>query len=190
MIIGITGTDGAGKGTVVDYLHRKAGFVHYSSRDLISIEVEKRGLIATRENLRLVANDLRRDHGDEVIVKKGLERMRVEGAGQVVIESIRALAEATSLKAAGGLLLAVDADPTIRYKRITGRRQASDNVSFEEFLAHEALEMNDPDPHGMQKAKVMQAADFTIQNNTSFDDLVQQIDTFLNQFSLANPNTQ
>ncbi len=179
MIIGITGTDGAGKGTAVDYLVRTAGYVHYSARDLISIEVEKRGLVATRENLRLIGNDLRRLHGDDVIVQKSLERMQTEGSTHIVIESIRAMAEVIALKAAGGVLLAVDAKPEIRYKRISGRRQASDHVSYEEFLAQEALEMNDPDPHGMQKAAVMQAADFTIVNNTSFDDLVSQIKIFL-----------
>jgi dephospho-CoA kinase len=182
MLIGITGTDGAGKGTVVDYLHRSAGFVHYSSRDLISLEVEKRGLVATRENLRLVANDMRREHGDDVIVKKGLAQMQAAEIEQAIIESIRALAEATTLKASGGLLLAVDADPALRYKRITGRRQASDHISYEEFLAQEALEMNDPDPHGMQKAKVMATADFTIMNNTTFDELVKQIDIFLSRY--------
>jgi dephospho-CoA kinase len=149
---------------------------------LISLEVEKRGLVATRENLRLVANDMRREHGDDVIVKKGLAQMQAAEIEQAIIESIRALAEATTLKASGGLLLAVDADPALRYKRITGRRQASDNVSYEEFLAQEALEMNDPDPHGMQKAKVMAAADFTIINNTTFDDLVKQIDIFLSRY--------
>jgi dephospho-CoA kinase len=32
MIIGITGTDGAGKGAVVDYLVAQKGFTHYSGR--------------------------------------------------------------------------------------------------------------------------------------------------------------
>ena len=184
MIIGITGTDGSGKGTAVDYLVRTFGYAHYSARDLISAEVEQRGLVATRENLRLIGNELRRLHGDDVIVKKSLERMHKEGAAHIVIESIRALAEAETLKAAGGVLLAIDAQPEIRYKRISGRRHASDHVTYEQFLAQEALEMNDPDPHGMQKAQVMAAADFTIQNDTTFDTLVQQLNTFLAKFSV------
>jgi len=42
IIIGITGTLGAGKGTVVEYLQEK-GFRHYSARGFITKEVEKRG---------------------------------------------------------------------------------------------------------------------------------------------------
>ena len=35
-IIGITGTLGAGKGTIVDYLVQKKGYVHYSVRSFIA----------------------------------------------------------------------------------------------------------------------------------------------------------
>jgi len=179
MLIGITGTDGAGKGTVVDYLVRKHGFVHYSARELLLEEIKKRGQEVTRNNLRLTANALRKEHGDDVIVRIGIDRMEAEGADKAIIESIRALAEETTLKAEGGILLAVDADPKTRYQRISGRKSASDLVSFEEFTKQENLEMNDSDPHGMQKAKVMQAADFTIKNNASTKVLGEAIEDFL-----------
>ena len=42
IIIGITGTLGAGKGTIVDYLVKERGFVHYSVRAFITEEIEKR----------------------------------------------------------------------------------------------------------------------------------------------------
>ena len=35
IIIGITGTLGAGKGTIVDYLCKKRGFLHYSVREFL-----------------------------------------------------------------------------------------------------------------------------------------------------------
>ena len=43
MIIGITGTDGAGKGSVVDYLVKEKGFVHYSGRGVIVEAIEAKG---------------------------------------------------------------------------------------------------------------------------------------------------
>ena len=42
--IGITGTLGAGKGTIVDYLVKNRGFVHYSVRAFITEEIKRRGL--------------------------------------------------------------------------------------------------------------------------------------------------
>ncbi len=179
MIIGITGTDGAGKGAVVEYLMDAKGFVHYSSRALITTEIQARNLPVTREQMRLVANDLRKTRGHDVLVTLALERMQQEQVHDVIIESIRTLKEAETLKARGGFLLAVDADQSLRYERIVSRQSASDQVSFAEFVAHEQLEMNDPDPNGMQKAAVMEAADYTIMNNGTFAELAQQVELFV-----------
>jgi dephospho-CoA kinase len=183
MIIGITGTDGAGKGLVVEYLVSQHGFTHYSARDFITIEIERLGLPVDRNQLRLTANALRAEFGDEVVVRKAYERAAAEGRDRVVIESLRAMAEVEYLKLREGVLLAIDADPQIRYTRIQGRKSATDQVTFEEFLAHENLESNDPDPHGMQKSKVMAAADYTIMNNGSHAELYIQVEAFMNKFA-------
>ncbi|MCX6713904.1 MAG: dephospho-CoA kinase, partial [Candidatus Vogelbacteria bacterium] len=62
MIIGITGTLGAGKGAVVDCLKIK-GFKHYSVTAFITDEIIKRGLPVNRDKMVLVANDLRAQYG-------------------------------------------------------------------------------------------------------------------------------
>ncbi|MDR0438308.1 MAG: AAA family ATPase, partial [Bacteroidales bacterium] len=51
MIIGITGTIGAGKGTIVDYLVSQKGFLHFSVRDFLSEEIERRGLPVNRDTM-------------------------------------------------------------------------------------------------------------------------------------------
>ncbi len=182
MILGITGTDGAGKGTVVEYLVTQKSFSHYSVSGYIAKEVERQGLPISRNQLRLTGNELREKYGDDVLVVRALEEIRAKSETAVIIESIRATAEANTLKAAGGILLAVDADPHIRYERVQGRRSDKDQVTFDEFLSHEELEKNDPNPHGMQKAKVMAMADYTIFNNGSLEALQQAIDEFLNSY--------
>lgn len=176
MILGITGTDGAGKGTVVEYIVSEKGFTHYSARTLLIEELEKRGLPVDRNQMRLVANDLRAQYGNDYVVQFYLERAQLSPSVNIVIESIRTLDEAKTLRAAGGILVAVDADQKIRYERVQARRSESDKVSFEQFVEHEALEMNDPDPHGMQKAKVIARADYVIMNNGTFDELRQEVE--------------
>ena len=179
MIIGITGTDGAGKGTAVDFLVTQHGYTHYSSRDLIMEEINRLGLPATRVQTRLTANSLREQFGNDVIVRKAYEKATTEDAKMVVIESIRTLAEVEYLKAHGGILLAVDASPEVRFARVQGRRSETDKVTYEQFLAHEALENDDPNPHGMQKAKVMASADYTIKNSTDKKDLAREVEKFI-----------
>ena len=184
MIIGITGTDGAGKGAVVEHLIKRHGFTHYSSRSVIEAEVVARSLPPTREQLRLVANDMRKQHGRDVLVARALVAVEAAGGHDAVIESIRAVAEAETLLAEGGILIAVDASPKERYRRITGRKSHTDNVSFQEFLAHEQMEMNDQDPNGMQKAAVMQMADYTIMNNQSLAQLRKKVDALLSSLQI------
>lgn len=183
MIIGITGTDGAGKGTVVDYLVTQKKFKHYSARSLIIKEIEVRSLPVDREHMRLVGNDLRREFGNDFIVKKGLEAAASDGVSNAVIESLRAMAEVETLKANQGVLLAVDAEQKLRYERIVDRQSESDRVTYEEFVAQEQLEMDDPDPNGMQKAKVLQAADYTIYNEGSLEELHNQIEEVLGKIA-------
>ncbi len=182
MIIGITGTDGAGKGTVVEYLVKQKGFTHYSSSGFVAEEIEKQGLEVTRNQLRLTANELREKYGNNFVVRQAFEKALEEKKELVVIESIRATAEAEFLKQQGGILLAVDADEALRYERVQERRSAKDQVTFEQFAAHETLEKNDPNPHGMQKAKVIALADYTIFNNGSREELEESIEEFLNQY--------
>jgi len=179
MIIGVTGTDGGGKGAVVEYLVATKGFVHCSARALWMDEMARRGVEPTRANMRIVANSLRAEHGNDYLITEFVRRAAEVGWQDIVIESIRAVAEAETLKASGGVLFSVDADQKLRYERVCSRAATTDKVSFEEFVSHEQLEMNDPDPNGMQKARVMAMADFTLQNNGTLEELHAQVDAAL-----------
>lgn len=182
MIIGISGTDGGGKGTVVDYLVSKYQFTHYSSRAIILEYIEKAGLPNTRAQMRLTANELRAQFGNDFLVTQALERMKQSTVEKAVVESIRAVDEVKTLKVMGGILLAIDADQVVRYQRVQSRRSETDQVSFEQFVAHEELERHDPDPHGMQKGKVIAMADHTIMNDGTIEELQVQVDTFLQKY--------
>lgn len=181
MIIGITGTDGAGKGAVVDYLVKEKGYVHCSARAIWEEEFAKRGMTSNRANMRLVANELRATHGNDFLIKYYLPKIKKEGMARVVIESIRATAEVDTLKKNGGVLIAVDADQRMRYERIVSRGSTTDQISFEKFQEQEAIEMNDPDTNGMQKAKVLQMADHTILNEGTLEELGKKMERVLTQ---------
>lgn len=177
MIIGITGTNGAGKGTVVEYLKTK-GFRHFSARSFFAGEVEKRGFPVNRDTITEVANDLRAKYGPGYFTEEALKRADVLG-GDVVIESIRSVGEAAYLKEQGATLWAVDADRKVRYERVVLRGSETDHVSFEEFTAHEEREMHNSDSTKQNIAGVIDMADVVITNNGNQDGLYAQVEEAL-----------
>jgi dephospho-CoA kinase len=182
MILGITGTIGAGKGTVVDYLVKKHGFTHYSVRDAITEEILRRGLPVNRPNLNEVATDLRRTHGPSHFGDFFRARAEEQGVTDFIIESIRNPKEAERIHEHGGFILVVDAPEHARYERVVGRGSHTDKVTFEEFQVQEAREMTseDPsDPSYMDIKAVMRMADATIMNDGSLKQLEAKIEDAL-----------
>ncbi|HVW71909.1 MAG TPA: AAA family ATPase, partial [Candidatus Paceibacterota bacterium] len=62
MIIALTGTNGAGKGAVVDYLVKDKGFAHHSMSGFITDEIKRRGMPVNRDSMNIVGNDLRKTY--------------------------------------------------------------------------------------------------------------------------------
>lgn len=179
-IIGITGTLGAGKGTVVEYLVKEKNFKHYSVRAYLVDKIKQRGLPVNRDTMVAVANDLRSEHGPGFIVEE-LYRQAVEVGKDCIIESLRTPGEVTALRKKGDfVLLAVDATPNIRYQRVVGRGSETDNISFPEFLANEERELTSSDPNKQNLSACANLADVKLTNNGSkaelFTQLVQALD--------------
>lgn len=176
MIIGITGTLGAGKGAVVSYLVRTKGFTHYSARSYFAEQMEKQGIAPiNRDTMTEFANMLREKNGPRHLFDALYAEAEASGSPSV-IESIRTVGEAEALKERGGTLVAVDADEHTRYKRICGRGSTLDQVSFDEFRAQEAREMHSDDINKQNISAVMRMADMTIENNGTLAELHTSIE--------------
>lgn len=181
MIIGLTGSFGAGKGEVVEYLKTR-GFKHYSARELIFEEAEKRGLDRSkgREVTIPVANDMRAKNGPAFIAIALYEKALAEG-GDAVLESFRAVAEVKKLQELGGFVLGVDADPGLRYERIVKRGSETDNVTYEEWRDQEIQESNPDDPTKQDIFGALKESDVVIRNEGTLEELRQQIDEVIEQ---------
>lgn len=177
MIIGITGTLGAGKGTVVESLKEK-GFNHHSMSGFIREEIVRRGIQVDRDAYTVVGDDIRAEHGPGYIAASLAERAIAAG-GDAIIESIQTPGEAAEIRQHGGVLWAVDADPHIRYERIRLRGSEKDNVTFEDFMRVEKKEMSSDDPTKHNIGAVVQMADYTIHNDGSIEELRAQVDEIL-----------
>ncbi|MCQ2285011.1 MAG: AAA family ATPase [Bacteroidales bacterium] len=178
-IIGITGTLGAGKGTIVDYLIQHYGYKHYSVRGYLTEEAERRGMEINRDTFVVVANDLREKYGPAYITDELYKQAEAAGVN-AIIESVRTPGEVESLrKNEHFLLFAVDADPKVRYDRVVLRNSETDHVSYETFIENEQREMSSTDPAHQNVGRCMEMADYVFQNNGDFDDLYRQIEEAL-----------
>lgn len=178
VIIGITGTLGAGKGTVVDYLVNKKSFCHYSVSGYLKEELQKQNREIDRTNMQDIANEIREKFGPDYITKMLFEKAKQKNH-DAIIESIRNPKEAEFIKSHNGKLFAVTSLQKTRYKRIKERQSEKDSVSFKEFQSQEAREMQNIDPNAQNLLKCIEMADFIVNNDGSLENLYEQIEKII-----------
>ncbi|MBQ9639044.1 MAG: AAA family ATPase [Bacteroidales bacterium] len=179
--IGITGTLGAGKGTIVDYLVEHKGFVHYSVRAYLTEEIERRGLEVNRDTMTQVGNELRAAHSPSYIVEQLYERAAASGHN-CIIESVRTPGEVDALRQKPHFyLFAVDAEVSVRYDRIVMRGSATDHVSFDTFKANELREMSSTDPNKQNLSVCIKQADYCFDNGGTVSQLYHRVEQVLSE---------
>ncbi|MCA9332759.1 AAA family ATPase [Candidatus Saccharibacteria bacterium] len=166
-IFGIGGTNGAGKDSVGEMLAERHGFLFVSVSDLLREEARKRGLAIEREVLRTISAEWRREFGLGVLVDRSVELAEKGKYSGVVAVPMRNVGEAKRVHELGGQLIWIDADPKIRYERITSRlRSAEDKKTFEEFLKEEQVEMTQSgDEATLNMTGVKDICDIFLENN-------------------------
>lgn len=185
IVIGITGTTGAGKDTLADYL-KSQGFVYHSLSDILREECTRRNLPHERDNLIAIGNELRTTLGPGVLGKLTAEKIEKRGEQKALAVSIRHPAEIEALRALPGFfLISVDAPLELRFERIKKRGRPEDAVTFEKFREQEDRERAGGQ-NEQQLNHVMALADAHIDNSGTLAEFYQKIAATLNQPSHAS----
>jgi len=181
MIIGITGTNGAGKDTIAEILVKKLFWPHLSLSDVLREICRERDIVPTRVNLTNLGNQLRREFGSDYLSNRVLTKSR----DNFVVTSIRNPKEIEPFKKVSQfVLLSVDAPIEMRYQRVIGSRNRSGNkideskISFEEFKAEEKREMQGEE-FGQQLGRLIEVADISISNEGTIEELEDKVDQLI-----------
>jgi len=173
-LLGLTGTNAAGKGEAAAFF-MKRGFAYLSLSDVLRGELSKRGLEASRDNLIRTGNALRRRCGADILARRVLRRVR----GDTIIDSIRNPAEVARLRTRPGFrLLAVDAPVAIRFERARRRGRDESALTLEEFAAKEREERSG-DTGAQQLHLCLRLADATVINDSTLEHFHKKLEALL-----------
>ncbi len=172
--IGLTGTNGSGKGKAAAYFKKK-GYSYFSLSDLIREELQKNGKELTRDNLIEKGNELRDTHGPAMLAQQARKKVK----GKAVIDSIRNPFEVEYLrKDKEFILLAIDAPVELRYERVKKRGRKESASTLQEFIKKEEEEMTGSEK-GQQLRRCMKMADFVIFNDGTLEDFQLKLEEML-----------
>lgn len=183
MVIGVGGTNGSGKDTVMNFIADNYNYLFVSATDLLSTELLNNNLPTDRLHKAELSAKWRRQHGMGVVVDKAYQAFKSQPDGKfagLVVGSLRHPAEVDSIHALGGKVLWIDADSHIRYERVqsanrTGRG-LEDMISYEQFMADEEREMHPiGDSATLSLAGVKAKSDFAIVNEGTVQELETQL---------------
>ena len=180
LVLGLTGSNAAGKGEVAEYL-RELGFAIHSLSDIVREAAAARGLAPEREHLIRIGNELRRDGGPGVLAERILARL----GDRDVVDSIRNPAEVGVLRRIPHfVLLGVRAPLELRFRRALARGRPGDPQTLADFREREAQE-NTRDPLAQRLAATFELADHVVDNDGSLDTLRRNLGALLERLGGA-----
>ncbi len=179
ILIGLTGENCAGKGTVADYLVKNKGFQYTSLSDAIRFELRKEGREITRNNLIDKGNELREAFGPGALGRKIVETLKK--GENYAIDSIRNPREVEELKKqANFFLVNVVAPVELRFKRSLSRNRDGDPKTFEEFVEVDKRE-SAGSANKQNLVATGEMADEAIVNDGELQELHKKVDVLISK---------
>lgn len=172
-IVGIAGTFASGKDTLAKYLVDNYDYRHFSTGDMVRVEAQKLYGSIERPTLRKTADELRHREGAGIFAERALKH---SNEGPLLITGIRSPGERDAIKAAGGIVMFVDAPVAMRYERMKARARDSEKLlSLAEFEKGESSEWYGGDGKAdFNLRDIKKDADIVIDN-------LSDLETFLHQ---------
>jgi dephospho-CoA kinase len=178
MIVGVAGRNGAGKGEVINLLKAK-GYLAHSLSDAIRDVLREQGLEESRERMIETGTAMRAEGGPGVLGERIVAVL--DPARDHAIDSVRHPAEVEALRAGGQpfVLLWVEAELEVRFKRVRARGRIGDPKTLDDLRALEARELGSDDPAAQQLDAVRRVTDRVVHNDQGLEALSKALDDAL-----------
>lgn len=174
-VVAVSGTNGAGKNTLVDFLVVRFGFEHIKVRDLIVQKAKEDGIeLKSREDF------INFTEGYYAQGKSLIKNFLIENQDSnknFVIESIRRVAEVKDIKqhCPESIFISVDASVEVRFARILQRNTVTDHITFEKFLEDEKNESDGDKDTEMNIPEVIKMSDIVLDNSKTIEDFEEEV---------------
>jgi len=175
MIIGLTGTLGAGKGSVADILVQHYGFEKIVFSDWLKKEMKKKGFELTRRGIQDFADGLRKEFGQQALADKVIEM--IEPGKNYAVDGFRNPGEVEAFRKMDDfVLIGLDAPLSLRSERMILRGRADDPKNKDDFLKMDARDKGiGQEEYGQQSVACYEMADRYLLNDRSFEELMAQV---------------
>ncbi len=181
LIIGLVGLQGCGKGTVADVLREQYGAGYERFSGMIGSILDILAIEKNRKNFTKLSEVIRYAFG-ETIFSYALEKKVIESTQDIIVlDGIRRPEDIVAMEPLPHFhLVSIEADQKLRFERMKkrGEKATEANMTWEQFLAEEALPTEVTIPFVMNRAK------YHFSNNGTREQLIEQVRTFMKQFGI------
>lgn len=181
-IIGLIGPKGSGKGTIAQYLAKHYGATVLTISDILNLSLNQLSIPITRVNQIGLALALRKTFGP-LVLSHALAGLiaNIPGNNPIIIDGLRMPGDWETWRSKrNAALIAVHADPDIRFARIRkrGKNPEEKRLTWQKFLAEERL------PTERAIAGVSKTADYTITTNGDIATVLRDVDAIAKKLRL------
>lgn len=182
-VVGLVGPLGVGKTTIARYLVSK-GFQSLRFSDPIRREANKRNLPESRTVLQDIGDHWRQKFGRDYLSQLLLEEIKQKPTKNFVIDGFRNPGEIEPfLTLTNFVLIGLNADPAVRFKRLQGRALQDDPKKWEDFQVQESRDQGlDQPEHGQQVLGSLELADFVIDTDKVESEVISQVEKVLKEY--------
>ena len=186
LIIGTTGENGAGKGTIASFI-----VDHYSNHSILNANTREKILdiakgsnvdLSDRAALSKFSNEYTERYGGAVYCEAFYTQAKLRKHRILIIDSVRRVDEVRYIQQKKGFIISVTADASFRFQWAKKRGTITDKIkTLEEFLELDYKEASS-EPWGLNLAETMKLANIHLVNEGSKEYFIQKLRQSLTPF--------